>query len=330
MNKRREFLVAGAAGLWVLSGLRSSFAQQQAAKVWRIGYLGPTSVTGNVSQLEAFRAGLRDLGYIEGKNLVIEYRWAEDKYERFPEMAAELVRLNVDAIVTMGTPGTRAAKQATARIPIVSAVSGDAVAAGLVASLARPGGNITGSTFFSPELHAKRLELLKEAAPRIVRIGFLMNPVNSGPMTSVKAAEAAAKSLKVEMRRFQAHGPGEIESAFAAMAKGHFEAVLVHEDAMINANAKAIAGLAAKYRMPSAGRRAYADFGGLLGYGPDIPEMFRRAAYFVDRILKGTKPADLPVEQPTRFELAINTSTARALGIKMPNSILVRAEKVIE
>jgi putative ABC transport system substrate-binding protein len=327
MNNRRKLVIALGAG--ALTAPFGSFAQQQ-GKVWRVGYLGPTSPAKNVSQLEAFRAGLRDLGYIEGKNLVIEFRWAEEKYERFPELAAELVHLNIDALVTMGTPGTRAAKQATATIPIVSAVSGDAVAAGLIASLAQPGANVTGSTFFSPELHAKRLELIKEAVPRIARIGFLMNPVNSGSMASVKLVEAAAKSLKVELRRFQALGTGDIESAFAGIAKGKFEAVLVHEDAMINTSAKAIAGLATKYRLPSAGRREYADAGGLIGYGPSIPEMFRRAAYFLDRILKGTKPADLPVEQPTKFELVVNMKTAKTLGLKIPNSILVQAIKVIE
>ncbi|MGH6804295.1 MAG: ABC transporter substrate-binding protein, partial [Methyloceanibacter sp.] len=275
-------------------------------------------------------AGLRDLGYVEGKNIVIEFRWAEDKYDRLPELAAELVRLKVDVLVTHGTAGPLAAKRATTTIPIVIAHVGDAVATGLVASLARPGGNITGSTFFGPELSAKLLELIKEAFPRTRQVAVLLFPDNPANGPSLQAMEIAAKSLKVGLQPFEARGPKEFESAFSAMAKKRVDAVVITLGAMFQANPRAIADLAAKQRLPSIGFNEFAEAGGLFGYGANLVDLFHRAAYFVDRILKGTKPADLPVERATRFELIVNLKTAKAIGVTIPQTFLYRADRVIE
>jgi len=328
MNDRRRLLVALGAGALAVPLL--SFAQQQPAKIPRIGFLGLASASGYASQVEALRAGLHDLGYAEGKNLVIEFRWAEGKYDRLPELATELVRLKVDVIVTHGTPGVRAAKKTTTTIPIVMAAVGDAVATGLVASLARPGGNVTGSTFFSPELHAKRLELIKEAMPNITRVGMLGNPENPVFVADIKLVNVAAKSMKVELQRFLARGPDDFESVFSAMAKNHVQAVLIEGEPMTNVNSKALATIATKYHLAAAGNRAFADSGGLVGYGQNNLEVFRRAAYFVDKILKGAKPGDLPIERTAKFDLVVNLKTAKALGIKIPQQLLQRANKVIE
>jgi len=324
---RRKLLVALGAG--ALAAPLTSFAQQK-GKVWRIGFLGLASASGSARRVDALRAGLRDLGYVEGKNLVIEYRWAEGNYERLPELAAELVRLEVDVIVTYG-PGNRAAKSATSTIPIVMAQSADPVALGLVASLARPGGNITGMASFGPEGAAKRLELLMDAFPRTRHIAVLLNPDNRGNIKlAFPAMEAAARSLKLELRQFGVRGPGDLDSAFAAMAKRPVDAVVTTDDAMLLANAGAIAKLAAKMRLPSVGFIEFAEAGGLMAYEANRRELFRRAAYFVDRILKGAKPADLPVEQATRFETVLNQKTAKALGLQFPQAVLARADRVIE
>ena len=329
MITRRKLLIAVGAG--ALAAPLVSFAQQQPGKVYRVGILHAASDSSYASQqVEALRAGLRDLGYVEGKNIVIEYRWAEGKYDRLPELAAELVRLKVDVLVTHGTPGTRAAKQTTTTTPIVSASSGDAVATGLVASLARPGGNITGSTFFVPELMAKRLELLKEAMPRTRRVAALVNRDDPSTVPVFKAMEITARSLKIELQKFEVRGPNEFDSAFSAMAKSRVDGVVVQEDSMLTTNARSIADLAAKQRISSAGFPAFAEAGGLIGYGVNTVELFRRAAYFVDKILKGAKPGDIPVERPTKFELVINMKTAKALGIKLPTAILLRPDRVIE
>ena len=329
MNKRRRLVVAIGAG--ALAVPFSPFAQQPSLRMHRIGFLGPTSAAGWDSRLEAFRAGMRDLGYVEGKDLVIEFRWAEGKYDRLHNLAAEMVHLNVDLIVTGGTPGVRAAKQATTTIPIVIGAVGDVVAAGLVANLARPESNITGSSFFQYELLAKRLELLKEAAPRLTSVGFLHNLDNSsstGP--SSLALENAAKVLKIQLQKFPVRGPNEFEGAFADMIKKKVEGVAINEDAMLVSNLKAIAALANKYQLRSTGGTAFAEAGGLRAYGIDVPQLWRRAAYFVDKILRGARPVDLPVEQPTKFELVVNLKAAKTIGIKIPRSILVRADKVID
>jgi putative ABC transport system substrate-binding protein len=318
-----------ALGAGALTASIASFAQQP-AKMRRIGFLGTGTAAGMASWVEALRAGLRELGYIEGKNLAIEFRWADGKYERAQELAAELVRMKVEVLVTHGTPGTRAAKAATATIPIVMATAGDAVVVGLVASIARPGGNVTGNTFFNPELAAKRLELLKETLPRITRVAALVNPDNPAMGPVRDAMEPTAKSLKLEFQPFEVRTPGDLDGAFAAMAAKRIGGVVIVEDGMINANTSAIAGLASKMRLPLIGITELADAGGLMAYGASFSEMYRRAAVFVDKILKGARPGDLPIERAARFETVLNQKTARTLGITFPQTILVRADRVIE
>ena len=327
MITRRKLIAA--LGLASFAAPLASFAQQP-GKLRRIGFLGAISASGYASQVEGFRSGLRDFGYVEGKNLVVEYRWAEGKYERLPELVAELIRSKVEVIVTHGTPGTRAAKQATTTIPIVMAIVADPVATGLVASFARPGGNITGSTFSSPELNAKRLDLLKEVMPQITQAAIILNPNNPLIATHIKATEIVAKALKVGLQRFEVRGPDDFEAAISSVAKARINAVVVSEDPVLIANVARIAILAAKQRLAAAGNREFAEAGGLIGYGVNFPEIFRRAAYFVDRILKGARPGDIPIEQATRFELIVNQKTAKTLGIKFPQAILVRADRVIE
>jgi ABC-type uncharacterized transport system substrate-binding protein len=303
---------------------------QQTAKVPLIGFLGLASASSSARQLESLRAGLRDLGYREGQNVVIDYRWAEGEYERLSDLASELVRLRVDILVTHGTPGALAAKRATATIPIVVATSADAIALGLVESLARPGGNVTGSTFLVPEVNAKRLEIFKEPFPRTGHMAVLVNPNNPAMGPIIQAMKRTAKSLKMELHQFPVRGPNEFAAAFSSMTKSRVDAVAIIEEPMFQANAGVLAGLAMQKRLPSAGFKEFAEAGGLLGYGADIIRLFRRAAYFVDRILKGAKPADLPIEQPTKFELVINLKTAKALGLTIPPSVLGRADQVIE
>jgi putative ABC transport system substrate-binding protein len=322
--RRREFitLLGGAAAAWPLASR---------AQVPRIGFLGAGSPSSYATQLEAFRLGLRDLGYVEGTNLIIEYRWAQGKYERLRELAAELVRSNVDVVVTHGTPGALAAKQATAAIPIVVILIGDPVAAGIVPSLARPGGNVTGQSFFSPELAAKRIELLKDSVPQMTRVAVLLNPGNPVVMgAELKAMETASQSLKVEIQQVLVRDPNELERAFERMQQGSVAAVAISEDSMLIANIRAIAAAATKWRFVSIGNKEFAQAGGLMGYGVDYFTTYRRSAVFVDRILKGAKPADIPIEQATKFHFVMNLKTAKALGIDIPTSLLVRADEVIE
>jgi putative ABC transport system substrate-binding protein len=328
--KRRDFITffGGAAApviLWPLSA-----RAQTAGKVARIGFLGSATAVGSAASVEALRTGLRELGYVEGKNIIIEFQWAEGKYERLPALVAELVRRNVDILVVHGTPGTRVAKQATTTIPIVVAIVGDALASGIVTSLARPEANLTGSTYFLTELNAKRLELLKAAFPHVARVAALSNPDNPVSGSIIPAMTAAAAPLKIELEVAETQGPTEFDGAFAAMARGHVDAVVVTQDGEFAASFKTIAALAAGNKLPSIGSREYAEAGGLIGYGVNILGLYRRAAYFVDGILKGAKPADFPMEQPTRFELVINLKTARALGLDFPPTLLARADEVIE
>jgi putative ABC transport system substrate-binding protein len=281
-------------------------------------------------RIESLRAGFRDLGYVEGQTLVIEFRWAEGNYGRLAALAADLVRLNVDVIVTHTTPGVLAAQRATAKIPIVMAASGDALASGLISSLARPGGNVTGSTFLSTDLNAKRLEILRDALPRAAMVGALLNPDNavSGPV--FQAMERASTALGVSLQRYDFRGVSDLEGAFKAMSDDRIQAVVTNEDVVIGANVKPIADRALKHRIAAVAGRDLVRAGGLLGYTVDLPELFRRAALFVDKLLRGTKVNELPVELPTKFELLLNLKTAKALGLELPPTLLARADEVIE
>ena len=307
----------------------ASFAQQQ-GKVWRIGFLGIASASGYVKEMDAIRAGLRDLGYVEGKNIVIEYRWAENNPERLQEMATELVVLKVDAIITHATTGPRAALLATKTLPIIIADGPDPVASGLVVSFARPGGNITGSTGFQFELAAKRLELLKEAVPHLKRVSVIFNESNPNNALNFGKMEAVAKDMKVELQQFLVRTPEELAGAFTAMAKQQFEAAVIGEDPLLNSNAGAVAALATTHRLPAIGLTTFADAGGLLGYGANRPMLYGRAAYFVDKILKGAKPGDLPIERATKFDFIVNLRAAKALGVKIAPQLLQRSDRVIE
>jgi putative ABC transport system substrate-binding protein len=325
---RRQFIsaIGGAAVAWPLAA-----RTQQPGKVPRIGILGAASASGFANRVAEFRAALRDLGYVEGTNIIIEFRWAAGNYARLPELAAELIRSNVDLIVTHGTPGSLAAKQATATLPIVIASIGDPVAVGLVASVAKPGGNVTGESFFSPEMQAKKIELLKEMMPHLMRVAVISNPDNSATTgAEFRAMEIAAKSLKVELQQFPVRGPNEFEDAFEKMAQGHVEAVEITDDGNILANSGAIAALATKWRLLSIGGEELVRAGGVISYGVDMPAMWRQAAVLVDKILKGAKPADLPIEQATRFTTIVNLKAAKAIGITIPTSTLLRADEVIE
>jgi putative ABC transport system substrate-binding protein len=304
---------------------------QQAGKVPRIGFLGSTSPSDASARLDAFRQGLRELGWAEGKNIVIEYRWAEGRQERFTDLAAELVRLKVEVIVAQISAAALAAKNATTTIPVVMLVVGDPVRLGVVASLARPGGNITGLTSVGDELFPKQLELLKEAVPRVSRVAVLWNPANPSHGPSLKSIEVAARSLGMEPQLQKARGPDEFDSAFAAMTRARAGALLVLSDTMFNLHRTRIADLALKARLPAMyGLREQVEAGGLVAYAANYADLFRRGAIYVDKILKGAKPGDLPVEQPTKFELVINLKTAKALGLTIPQSLLLRADEVIQ
>jgi ABC-type uncharacterized transport system substrate-binding protein len=301
---------------------------QQAKKVPRIGILSPLSSSAD-DLLDAFRQGLRELGYVEGRNIVIEYRSAEGRNDRLPELAAELVRLKVDVLVTTGPAAVGAGKQATSTIPIVMGAVGDAVDFGFVASLARPGGNITGMSWLGPELNAKRLELLKEVFPKVVRVAVLWDPAT--PKTYVRATEVAARSLGINLRVLEVAKSNEFDHAFATLTGDGAGALEVMPSTMFASQMRQLVDLAAKSRLPAIfPDERYAQAGGLLSYGPSFPEMYRRAATYVDKILKGAKPGDLPVEQPMRFEFIINLKAAKQIGLTIPPNVLVRADKVIK
>ena len=329
LNTRRRIVLALLAG--ALAAPLASFAQQPQGTVPRIGFLISETLSSQARRVEALRSGLRDLGYVEGKSIAIEVRSADGRYDRLPELAAELTRLKVDVLVAFGIKAVVAAKHATTTIPIVvPATASDLVAMGLISSLARPGGNITGSAMFGPETAAKQVELFKEAVPRITRVAVLLNPANAARGVILQSMRATANSLKLELQPFEVRTPKEFGRTFSAMIRGRVDALAVSQDTLFGSNASEIADGAARQRLPSTGNKEFAEAGGLIGYGANNAELYRRGAYFVDRILKGTKPADLPVEGPTRFELVVNMKTAKALGIKIPQSILIRADKVIE
>ena len=303
---------------------------QQAARVPRIGFLGSGSPSTNQHLIEAFRQGLRELGYVEGRNIAIEYRWAEGK-EDLPGLAAELVQLKVDIILTAGTPPIQAAQQATRTIPIVVAVAGDIVGMGFAASLARPGGNVTGLTLLSPELSGKRLELLKEIVPGMIRVAVLYNSSNPVSAPQLTETQVAARSLGVQLQSLGVRDANGFGSAFAAMTRERAGALMVLSDVMFFNQRTRIVSLATKGRLPAVfWRSEFTEAGGLLAYGPNVSDMYRRAATYVDKILRGTKPADLPVEQPMKFEFIINLKTAKQIGLTIPQSVLYRADKVIK
>jgi len=305
---------------------------QQAGKVYRIGYLSTPTRESVEHGLQAFLRKLRELGWVEGQNVIIEYRWAEGNVERLPDLAAELVRRNVDVIVAPAGSAALAAKNATSSIPIVMIFPSDPVEIGLVASLGRPGGNITGTTFTpGPEIFGKQLQILKETIPRASRVAILSNPADPSFATQVREVEATARSLRIRLQQVEARGPEEFDSAFAAMARERAEALLVTGTSTFLAHRSRLAELAVKGRLPTMySFRENVEAGGLMAYAVNMADFVGRAAVYVDKILKGAKPADLPVEQPTKFELVINLKTGKALGLTIPQSLLLRADEVIQ
>ncbi len=302
----------------------------QPGRTYRIGFLGVTSEAEFRRQLEALKRGLRQLGYEEGKNLVIEYRWAESQYDRLPDLAAELVKLRIDVLVAHSTPGVRAAKQATSTIPIVMAIVGDPIAAGLVESLSRPGGNLTGLTFFFAEIAAKRVELIKEAIPTLTRGAVFVNPANQSTPIALTAMQHMAGSLGVELVAIEVGAREEIADAILTVAARRAGALVAIEDPMFISNATQIAVLAKQHGLPMIGFRPQADVGALMDYGVDVADIYFRSAALVDKVLKGTRPADLPIERAVKFDLIVNLKTAKTLGIELPTSLLLRANEVIE
>ena len=330
--RRREFiaLLGGAAVmpsiLWPLAA-----RAQQPGKVYRIGMLETISEALNADNLAAFRKNLRDLGYVEGQNLFIDYRSADGRAERFPEMARELVRSNVDLIVTRGTPASLAAKNATATIPVVMAAVAEPFSSGLVAGLARPGGNVTGLNSFAAVLDAKRVELLREAVPRVARIAVFLNMGNPVQLVEWNEIEAAAQSMGISRQLLDVRRAEDIGPAFNAATTQHADALVVGIDGIMQANAGLFTELAAKHRLPAIyASREFVEAGGLFAYGVSYPDLYRRAAIYADKILKGAKPADLPVGQPAKFELVINLKAAKTLGLEIPSMLLARADEVIE
>jgi len=329
--RRREFIAllsSGVAG-WPLAAL----AQQPTSTIRRVGFLlpGVARTTAVRGLLEAFREGLKEYGWVEGQNISVEYRFAGGKEDALPGIAAALVQSRLDVIVAEGTPAIQAAKNVTQTVPIVMAVSNDPVGSGLVASLNRPGGNITGLSVLSQELGGKRLQLLTEIIRGLARVAVLSNPSNPSNTLSLEQTKAAAQSLGVEIHVVEVQGPDMFESAFAAVAAAHAGALIVLGDGMLYSQQPRIVTFAAASHLPALfGEKEGAEAGGLIAYGPSIPASFRRAAAYVDKILQGAKPADLPIEQPTIFELVVNLGTAKAIGVTIPTSILLRADEVIE
>jgi putative tryptophan/tyrosine transport system substrate-binding protein len=325
---RRHFLLASLAGVLV-TPLRAW--AQRAGRVHRIGFLGPGTHAAWAPGIEALLLGLRDQGYVDGRDFTIEYRWAENRFDRLPELASELVRLNPDVIITAGTPSSLALKRATSTIPIVMSIIGNPVENGVVSGLARPGGNITGASFFSDEVTAKRLEILKTGYPALVRVGFLTNPQNVAGSGTMRAMEAMAQALNVRVQLLDARTPDELDGALTA-AKAQTDGVVMADDQVITSGSspRRIADFALKSRLPSIGPAHYAQVGGLLGYGVAWTDVVRRSMVLVDKVLNGAKPADLPIQQATKFELIINLKTAKALGLTIPPSLLARADQLIE
>ncbi len=325
--KRRVFVSAVGMGL-LAAPLR--LAAQQPKRVPRVGYLFSFTPAEAKHLWEACRQGLRELGYVEGQNIALEPRWADGGYERLPELAAELVRLNVDVIVSAATPASRAAKAVTSSIPIVIVAVADPVKVGLIASLARPGANVTGLSLFTSELSGKRLELLGQVAHAMPRVAILMNPDNQSNAVFLEETRVAAQKLAVQLQLLEARNPREIERVFDAAGE-RAAALIVFDDPVLWSHRKQIVALAAKRRLPAIyGYSEFVDDGGLLSYGPDRVDQYRRTGVYVDKILKGAKPADLPVEQPTKFDLVINMKTVKALGLTIPPALRLQADRLVE
>lgn len=329
MIKRREFVLVVCAG--VLPAPIIGYAQRQQGKTARVGILSPLNEAAAANIVKTLRESLRELGWVEGRNLAIEVRFADGRYDRLPVLAADLAHINLDVLVTGATSGALAAKKATTTIPIVAVTTGDPVASGLVASLARPGGNLTGVTALGRELSAKRLSLLKETLPGVSRVAVVSNPNNSETGAMLNELHPAARILGLQLHVLEVRGPTEFEQAFATLSRGQSEAVMVLTDPIFLTNRRLIVEHVSKRRLPAIypfGEMVEA--GGLMYYGAPLAEMYRRAAAYVDKILKGAKASELPVEQPTQFELAINLNTAKALGLAIPASVMIQATRIIK
>jgi putative ABC transport system substrate-binding protein len=334
LSRRRFVQGAGLTSLGLLAGCgRLPWEARQPSRVFRIGYLWPGSPDDveQVSNREAFRQGLQDLGWVEGQNITVEYRFVEGRSERYPQLAAELVKLPVDVIVTAGTPAIQALKNATRSIPIIMAIAaGDPVQLGLIASLSHPGGNVTGLSALAPQLNGKRLELLKEVVPELTRVALLWNPSNPGGVPNVRETEAAAQTLGIQVQSVEVQRPTDVAAAFDALVRGHAEALLVPPEPLMGIIGPEVADRAAQHRVPTMFATISIARAGLMGYGVSNAALYRRAAYYVDRILKGANPADLPVEQPREFDFVINLKTAQALGLTIPQHVLLQATEIIQ
>ncbi len=319
-----------ALGSGALANPLASSAQTPAARLYRVGFLGVAFASGYVRELDWIREGLRKLGYTEGRNLAMEYRWAEGKPERMKEIAAEFVALKVDAILTHATAGAIAAAQQTSTIPIVMADGADPIAAGLARTLARPGGNVTGSFSFVVEEVGKRLQLLVEILPRIRNVAYLASPVDPSIVAKRNSLRAAAASMKIELQEFPVREAADLPEVFNAMDKARVDGAVINNEPLLNSHAGTIAGLAAVKRFPAVGFASFADAGGLLAYGANRPAQYGRAGYFLDRIFRGERPSDIPFERAAKFDMIVNLKTARALALSIPQSFLVRADRVIE
>ena len=325
--KRREFItLLGGAAAWPMAA-----RAQQRPNVPRVGYLFSLAQAESRHLWEACRQGLRELGYVEGQNIFLEARWAEGKYDRLPALVAELEQLKVDVLIAAATPTNIAAKAGTGTMPVVFVAVADPVRAGLIASLARPGGRFTGLSLLTPETSGKRLQLLTEAVPNVRRVTVLLNPGNLANFVFVEETQAAARPLGIELQLLEVRNPSDVERAFVTASAGRVNAMVVFDDPFIHSHRARIIELAAHHRLPAiCGTREYADEGLLMAYGPHRPDLYRRSAVFLDKILKGAKPADIPVEQPTRFELIVNLKAAKALGLELPTVLTYRADEVIE
>jgi putative ABC transport system substrate-binding protein len=327
MSTRREFLISlGTALAWSLPA-----RAQRPRKMYRIGFLGNSTAALEANLIEAFRQGLRDRGYEEGRNIAIEYRWAEGKYERFPALIAELVALNIDVMVTAGTPATLAVKNAAISVPLVMAAIGDPVGVGVAPSLARPAGNITGLSAMAPDLEGKRLQLLEEIVTGLSHVAVMWNPLNAFQKISIRQLNAAGETLKIKVQPVAVGVAEDLDAAFATLVKDKPQALIILADRIFLHNRARLMDFATQNRLPGVyAYRELVEAGGLMSYGPSYEDLHRRAATYVDKILKGAKPADLPIEQATKFNLVINRRAAEALGLTIPGSILARANEVIE